>query len=148
MFICFALHNNILKNEVYLILPKLPEGRKSKRGTFSPIISGFVGLAFEGILSFLHNKRHKVLLKAISAMSIKTDIQRNKLMNSENILGMYGVYRAEMLERLIKQCTHYIADKQCMKAYLQEGHLQHMNTIHKCMVNEVNNIVQLIQYYT
>ena len=51
--------HHILKNEVGLILPRFPEGRKSKRGMFSATISGFVGLTFEGILSFLHNKRHK-----------------------------------------------------------------------------------------
>ena len=35
-------------------------------------------------------------------MSTKTDIQRNKLMHLENTLVIYGVYNAEMLERLIK----------------------------------------------
>ena len=49
--------HHILKNEVDLILTKFPEGRKNKRGIFSAIISGFVGLAFKGILSFLHNKK-------------------------------------------------------------------------------------------
>ena len=43
-------HNNtthhILKNEVDLILPKFPKGWKSKRGIFSAIITGFIGLAF------------------------------------------------------------------------------------------------------
>ena len=65
-------------------------------------MSGFVGLAFEGTFSFLHNRRHKVLHKAVSAMSSKTDIQRNKLMYLENTSFMYGVYNTEMLERLIK----------------------------------------------
>ena len=92
----------ILKNEVDLILPKFPKGQKSKRGIFSAIISGFVGLAFKGILSFLHNRRHKALHKAVKAMSIQKDIQRNRLMNLENILVMYGVYNAETLERLVK----------------------------------------------
>ena len=45
-------HNNtthhILKNEVDLILPKFPKG-------LSTIITGFIGLGFEGISSFLHN---------------------------------------------------------------------------------------------
>ena len=81
-------HNNtahhILKNEVDLILPKFPEGQKSKRGIFSMIISGFVGLTFEGISNFLHNKRHKALHKSVKAMSICTDIQRNKHMHLEN----------------------------------------------------------------
>ena len=38
-------------NEVDLILSKIPESRKCKRGIFSTIISDFAGLAFEGISS-------------------------------------------------------------------------------------------------
>ena len=67
-------HNNtadhILKNEVDVILLKSPNGQISKRGIFSMIISGFIGLAFEGISIFLHNKRHKALHNAFKAMSI------------------------------------------------------------------------------
>ena len=96
--------HHILKNKAELILPKFSEGRKSKRGIFSTIISGFVGLAFEGISSFLHNRRHKALHKAVHAMSSKVDIQRNKLIHLENTLAIYGVYNAETLEKL-KNCT-------------------------------------------
>ena len=60
--------HHILKNEVDLILPKFPKSRKSKRGIFSAIISGFVGLAVEGMSSFLHNRRHKALHRAVSTM--------------------------------------------------------------------------------
>ena len=112
--------HHILKNKVDLILPKFPEGRKSKRGIFSAVISGFVGLAFEGILSFLHNKRHKALHKAVSIMSTKTDIQRNKLMHLENTLVMYRVYNAEMLERLIKT-GHALHSRQTMYKSLFAG---------------------------
>ena len=67
---CNNTTHHILKNEVYLILPKFPKGWKSKRGIFSTIITGFIGLAFEGISSFLHNKRHKAQQNAVKAMSI------------------------------------------------------------------------------
>ena len=94
-------HNNtahhILKNEVDLILPKFPEGQKSKRGIFSVIITGFIGLAFKG--RFLHDKRHRAQYKAVKAMSIQTDIQRNKLRHLENTLVMYGIYNMETLEK-------------------------------------------------
>ena len=93
--------HHILKNEVDLILSKFPVGRKSKRGIFSTIISGFVGLAFEGISSLLHNRRHKALHKAVCVMSSKGDIQRNKLMHLEDTLVMYGVYNTEKLEKII-----------------------------------------------
>ena len=39
-------------------------------------------------------------------MSIQTDIQRNKLMHSENTLVMYRIYNAETLEKLVK--TAYV----------------------------------------
>ena len=110
---CNKTAHHILKNEVDLILPEFPKGRKSKRRIFSANISGFVGLAFEGMSSFLPNRRHKALHKAVSAMSIKTDIQRNKLVHLENTLVMYAVYNAETLERLIKT-VHILHSRQTM----------------------------------
>ena len=47
-----ATAHHILKNEVDLNLPKYYEGWKNKRGIFSAIITGFIGLAFEGISRF------------------------------------------------------------------------------------------------
>ena len=35
-------------------------------------------------------------------MSVRTDIQRNKLMHLENTMVMYGIYNAETLENLVK----------------------------------------------
>ena len=87
--------HKILKSKVDLILPNFHREHRNKRGIFGAIISGFLGLAFEGISSFLHHKRHKALQKAVKAMSISTEAQRNKLMHLENSLIMYGVYNAE-----------------------------------------------------
>ena len=53
--------HKILKNEVNLILPKFHKEWRNKRGIFGAIISGFLGLPFEGISSFLHHKRHNSL---------------------------------------------------------------------------------------
>ena len=95
----------ILKNEVDLILPKFQTQRSDKRAIFGAIISGFLGLAFEGIFSFLHHKRHRALQKAVKMMSIMTDAQRNKLMHLDNLLIMYRVYNAEILSKLDKPPT-------------------------------------------
>ena len=97
-----ATAHHISKNEVDLILPKFYTEQINKRGIFGMIISGFIGLAFEGISSFIHYKRHKALHKAVKAMSISMDSQRNKLMHLENTLVMYGIYNTETLERLVK----------------------------------------------
>ena len=99
---CNTTAHNILKNEVDLILPKCYENQKSKRGIFSTLILGFIGLAFEGISSFLHHKRHNALKKAVKATSILMDMHRNKLMHLENALIMYGIYNAKTLENLVK----------------------------------------------
>ena len=94
--------HKILRNKVDLILPKFYRECRNKRGIFGAIISGFLDLAFEGISSFLHHKRHKALQKAVKAMSISTEAQRNKLMHLENSLIIYRVYNVETLEKLVK----------------------------------------------
>ena len=46
--------HNILGNEINLILPQNP--RKQKCGIITTLLSSFIGLAYEGLSSFLHNK--------------------------------------------------------------------------------------------
>ena len=76
--------------------------------TITALVSGFIGLAYEGISSFLHNKRHKALHRAVKALDSKTTIQGNKLMHLEDSMVMYGIYNAETLENLINtvHCIH------------------------------------------
>ena len=103
-----------------MILPKFNEGQKNKIGIFSAIITGFNGLAFEGISSFLHNRRHKALHKAVKAMSVTTDMQRNKLMHLENTMVMYGIYNAETLENLVRT-VHALHSRQTLYENLFTG---------------------------
>ena len=56
-----ATAHQILKNEVDLILHKFYTEHRDKRGIFGTIISGSIWLAFEGISSFLHHKKHNAL---------------------------------------------------------------------------------------
>ena len=95
---------NILKSEINLILPQIP--RKQKHGIITTLVSSFIGLAYEGISSFLHHKWNKALHKAVRAMDRKTTIQCNKLMQLENSMLMYGSYNAETLEKLINTVHH------------------------------------------
>ena len=60
--------HNILTNKISLILLKLPKIRKEKRGIITSLISVFIGVAYEGISSFLHHRRHKALHKTVKAM--------------------------------------------------------------------------------
>ena len=92
--------HNILEKEINLLLPQMP--RVQKCGIITMLVSSFIGLAYEGISSFLQNKRNRTLHKAIMAMDSKADIQCNKLMHLENSILMYDVYNAETLEKVIK----------------------------------------------
>ena len=81
--------HNILKNEIDLILHQVP--RKQKHGIITTLVSNIVGLAYEGISSFLHHKCNKALHRAVKAMDSKATIQHNKLIQLENSMLMYGI---------------------------------------------------------
>ena len=67
----------------------------------STLVSGFIGLAYEGISSFLQRKCEDALQKSIIAMNNEVDFQCNKLLKLDNTILMYGIYNAETLEKLI-----------------------------------------------
>ena len=91
----------ILTNESALILPTFSKQERQKRGNLTSIITGFIGLAYEGISSFLHYKRQKALHKAAHAMENKVDIQCNKIFHLKDSVVMYGIYNSDTLEALI-----------------------------------------------
>ena len=49
--------NYLLTNELALMLPIFTKQDRQKRGILPSIITGFIGLAPEGISTFLHYKR-------------------------------------------------------------------------------------------
>ena len=115
--------HNILKNEIDLILPQAP--RKQKCGIITTLVSSFIGLAYEGISSFLHHKWNKALHKAVKAMESKTTIQHNKLMHLENSMLMYDIYNRDTLEKLI-DAVHQIHNTTSSHERLFAGqHLGH-----------------------
>ena len=95
--------HNILETEIKLLLPQVK--RKQKCGIITTLVSSFIGLAYESISSFLHHKWNNVLHKAVNVMNEKANIWHNKLMKLDSSMLMYGIYNAEMLEKLIKNCT-------------------------------------------
>ena len=60
-----------------------------------------IGLAYEGISSFLHHERHKALHKAVAVMDKKTSIQHNRIHHLEDTMIMYDVYNSDTLTDLI-----------------------------------------------
>ena len=92
--------HNILEKEIKLLLPQVKS--KQKHRIITTLKSGFIGLAFEGISSFLQHKQKNALHKAVNAMNNKANIQHYKLMKLDDTMLMYGIYNAETLEKLIK----------------------------------------------
>ena len=94
---------------------------KQKRGILTALVSCFIGLAYEGISSFLHNRRHKTLHKAVKAMDKKVTIQCNKLMHLEDSMVIYGIYNSETLVKLIDTGHHMHNFTSLNKNYLQDS---------------------------
>ena len=78
--------HNILMNELSLILPNFSKARQ-ERSIIALLMSGFMGPAYEAISSFLHNRRHKALHKAVKAMENKVNLQCNKCMHIRRFYG-------------------------------------------------------------
>ena len=81
---------NILEKDIGLILPKFgntetnKHSKCRKRQILSALISGFVGLAFEGISSYLQHKQEKALQHSMNMMNKRMNIERNRVFHLEN----------------------------------------------------------------
>ena len=93
--------HEISTKEISLILPNFPKDKKEKRNTIASLVTSFIGLVYEGISNYLHNKRQKALHKTFVAMENKVNLQQNKFLYLENSMVMYGIYNSETLEKLI-----------------------------------------------
>ena len=96
-----------MDKEIGLILPTY--GKRNKRficTLLGSLASGVIGLAFEGISSLLHHKRHKALTKAVNIMKEKADLQYNRVYHLEDTMIMYGKYNSDTLMYLINTVHH------------------------------------------
>ena len=108
--------HNILENE---IKPLLPQISRQKHGNITTLVSGFIGLAYEGISSFLQWKHENALQKAVNAMGNLANIQHNKLVELYNTMLMYGIYNSKTLEKLINTVHEIHNVTSSHKNYLQ-----------------------------
>ena len=94
-----------LANDIGKILPKFPTDKRQKCGAILTILgsiaSKVIGLAYEGISSLVHHKRHKALHKAVVVMNERSNVQRNQIHHLEDSMIMYGVYNSDTLKDLI-----------------------------------------------
>ena len=95
-----------LANDIGKILPKFPTDKRQRcrailASILGSIASKVIGLAYEGISSFLHHKRHKALHKAVAVMNKKMDVQHNQIHHLEDSMIMHVVYNSDTLKDLI-----------------------------------------------
>ena len=135
----------ILQNEIGLILPTFTIDKRQKRGIIATILgsiaSGVIGLAYEGILSFLHYRRHKALNKVVKVIEKRTDMQHNRVYHLEDTKIMYGTYNSDMLMDLI-ETVHKVHNITMLREKIFAG------TMHKWLKEQLINSNNEYRYTT
>ena len=91
---------DILMKEI-LILLNFPKNRKEKGAIITSLVTGFIGLVYKGVSSYLHNKTQTALKKAYFVMENQVNLERNKTFHLEDPMVMYGIYSLDIFEKLI-----------------------------------------------
>ena len=148
---------NLLQNEISLILPTFMESNRKKRflsAVLGTVALKFVGLAFEGISSFLHYKRHKALKKAIKQINERQNIEHNRVYLLEDTMIMYGKYNSDTLTNLINT-VHRMQNLTSLKETLFVGkmnewlkqELTHYNNEHSYSINTLLFLTTIKETY-
>ena len=80
--------HDLLENKIKPLLPNEP---RQKCGLITTLVSGFIGLAYEGISSFLQRKFDSTSKKAVLAMDNEINANHNKVLKLDNTMLMYGI---------------------------------------------------------
>ena len=96
--------------------------KRQKRQIISALINGFIGLAYEGISSFLQHKWERALQQAMHTMDKRKSIEWNRVFHLEDYMIMYGVYNGDTLEKLIHM-VHKMNTKSVWFERLYTGHV-------------------------
>ena len=75
--------HRILTKDIGIILPKIPTRKRNKQGAIlasvlGGIASSVIGLAYKGISSFLHQKRHKAWNKVMTVIERRQAYRKTK----------------------------------------------------------------------
>ena len=117
---------NILEKDIGMMLPKFgntesyKQSNRPKRQIISALISGFIGLAFEGISSYLQHKQQKALQQAMCTINKRINIEQSSVFHFEDSMIMYGVHNVDTLEKLI-QMVHKMNNRSVWYKRLYAG---------------------------
>ena len=118
---------DILEKDIGLILPKFENKETNvhpkcqKRQIISALLR-FIGLAFEGISSFLQHKQERALQQAMHTMNKRVNIEQNRVFHLEDSMIMYSIYNVDTLEKLIEM-VHKMNNKCVWFERLYAGHV-------------------------
>ena len=127
---------NILQNKIGLILPSFSNRKKRFLTTImGTIASKVIGLAFEGISSFLHHKIHKALQKAVNALNSRTNINHNRVYHLEDTMIMYGKHSSDNLMELVNM-VHQMEN---VTRWKEKIFVSKMNDWLKCKLEEIHS---------
>ena len=99
---------DLLENKIKPLLPNTP---RDKCSLVTTLVSGFIGLAYEGISGFLQRKQDNALKRAVLAMDNEINTQRNKLLKLDNTMLMYGLYNAEFIHSPTSEQTIHCSEQ-------------------------------------
>ena len=137
---------NLLQNEIGLISPNLTNRNKRFPTTILGTIAlKVIGIAFDGISSFLHHKRHKALQKAVNALNSRTNINQNRVYHLEDTMIMYGKYSSDTLMELVNM-VHQMQNATTWKERIFVSEMKiGLSTSYRKSI--VNLIIQWMQLY-
>ena len=139
-----------MTKDIGLILLTYPTEKRPKQGAIlasvlGGIASSVIGLAYEGISSFLHHKRCKALHKAMTVMAKKTDLQQNQIHHLKDTMNVYGAYNT--LTALIIT-VHNMQNTTTWKERTFEGKLNQMYQVYLNEEGAHNSAINSVLFLT
>ena len=131
---CSKTVHNILENEIRLLLPQV--SKRQRHGIITTLVSSFIGLAYEGISSFLQQKCKNALHKAVNPQA---NTQCNILMKLDDTMLLYGICDTETLEKLIRT-VHVIHNTTSLHEKLFAG--EHNHSLFRLLYTDALGIQQ------
>ena len=71
--------HDILAKEIPLILPNFQKRRKERRGIITLLATAFIGLAYKGISSYLHNKIQTHLKESLFSYGKPSKLRKKQI---------------------------------------------------------------------
>ena len=124
-----------MQNDIGLILHNFSNRKRRFLSTIlGTVATKVIGLAFEGISSFLHHERHKALQKAVNTLNSGANIDHNGVYHLKDTMIMYSKYSSDTLMELVNM----VHQMQNVTTWKEKIFVSKMNDWLKCKLEEVH----------